>query len=284
MNRTASRRVLAIVTLASLAASFAAFPAGAARRSPPGGVYSRYAFAMDPATGEVLFEKNADKSVPIASITKLMTVLVFVEQRPDLEQQVAVTRDDLRGGGPTQLVRGERVKLGDLLHMALMCSDNVAARILARSSGLSIEDFLAAMNQKALEHGLTHTRFVEFTGLSEKNVSTAADVARLVKISMSHPRIHNICTKKSYDFSTARRAHYIPNTNKLLYSAYEVKGGKTGFINASGYCFATWINASGRELIAVVLNAPTPATRFADVRRIVKRATAVTTATAASTN
>jgi D-alanyl-D-alanine endopeptidase (penicillin-binding protein 7) len=277
MKLTAFSPLRAFIVLACMAL-LGATPAGAARRAPPGGVYSSYAYAMDATTGEVIFQKNADKSVPIASLTKLMTALVFVEQRPDLLQRATVTRADLSGGGKTQLSVGEQVVLGDLLHMSLMCSDNVAARILARSSNLSEEDFLAAMNHKALELGLTHTRFVESTGLSVRNVSTAADVARLVKASLSHPRIHNICTKKSYDFRTGRRAHYVPNTNKLLYSSYEVKGGKTGFISAAGYCFATWISASGRELIAVVLDAPTAATRFADVRRIVKRAT--TTATA----
>jgi D-alanyl-D-alanine endopeptidase (penicillin-binding protein 7) len=175
-------------------------------------------------------------------------------------------------------LRKEKVKLGDLLHMALMCSDNVAARILGRSTGLPTEDFLARMNHKALELGLTHTRFVEFTGLSERNVSTAADVARLVRAAMRHPRIHNIAVKKSYDFSTYRRAHYIPNTNKFLYSRWKVKGGKTGFIRAAGYCFATWLTVGDQEMIAVVLNAPTAATRFADVRRLVKRTTTPTTA------
>jgi D-alanyl-D-alanine endopeptidase (penicillin-binding protein 7) len=278
MKLTAFSPHRAVVVLACLALLSWAPATTAARRTPPGGVYSSYAYAMDATTGEVIFQKNADKSVPIASLTKLMTALVFVEQRPDLQQRATVTRADLAGGGKTQLSVGEHVVLGDLLHMSLMCSDNVAARILARSSNLSEEDFLAAMNHKALELGLTHTRFVECTGLSVRNVSTAADVARLVKASLSHPRIHNICTKKSYDFSTGRRAHYVPNTNKLLYSSYEVKGGKTGFISAAGYCFATWISASGREMIAVVLDAPTAATRFADVRRIVKRATSTATA------
>lgn len=249
------------------------------RRGPPDGVvYSRHAYLYDPGTGEILFEKGADRSVPIASITKLMTAMVFLERNPELDRYVEVTREDLYGGGKTQLLRREKVKLRDILHMALMCSDNVAARILAREAGLSHEDFLARMNTKAIEIGLTHSRFVEVTGLDARNVSTAADVARLVQASCNVPTIRRICQLRSYDFSTRRRAHYIPNTNRMLYSEYEVRGGKTGYISAAGYCFATWVRKDDRDLIAVVLNAPTAATRFADVKRMLKRTSATTTA------
>lgn len=238
---------------------------------PKDGVYSRHAYLYDPASGEVIFEKNSDRSVPIASITKLMTAMVFLEQDPDLDRFAVVTPEDLYGGGKTQLLRREKVKLVDLLHMALMCSDNVAARILARESGLGHEDFLARMNTKAIEIGLTHSRFTEVTGLDERNVSTAADVARLVQAACNQPRIRHICQTRSYDFSTQRRAHYIPNTNRMLYSQYEVRGGKTGYISAAGYCFATWVRKDKRDLIAVVLNAPTAATRFADVHRMLQK-------------
>lgn len=248
------------------------------RALPKDGVYSRHAYLLDPVSGEVLFEKNAERSVPIASITKLMTTMVFLEQKPDLDRQVIVTRKDLYGGGRTQLLRRESVKLGDILHMALMCSDNVAARILARESGLSHEDFLARMNTKALELGLTHSRFVEVTGLDSRNVSTATDVAHMLEAAVQLPTIRHICQTRSYDFRTRRRAHYIPNTNRLLYSQYDVRGGKTGYISEAGYCFATWVRKDGRDLIAVVLNAPTAATRFADVRRMLKRVSSTTTA------
>src|SRR5262249_39250225 len=141
-----------------------------ARRAPPGGVYARNAILMDPATGEVLFEKNSDLAVPIASLTKLMTTLVFLEQQPDLSRTVEVTRTELDGGGHTQLRNRENVSLADLLHMSLMCSDNVATRVLARESGLTHDDFIAGMNKKAEALGLAHTRFVELTGLDENNV------------------------------------------------------------------------------------------------------------------
>ncbi|MEO5619195.1 MAG: serine hydrolase [Candidatus Eisenbacteria bacterium] len=244
-----------------------------ARRSPPGGVWASSAIVLDPATGKVLYEKNAERSVPIASLTKLMTALVFIEQKPDLDRMVEITRTELSGAGHTQLWNREMVSLGDLLHMSLMCSDNVATRVLARESGLAFDDFLARMNQKSLELGLTHTRFVEFTGLDERNVGTATDVARLLQAAASNDMVRDITTTPSYEFRTKRRAHLIGNTNRLLYGRYEILGGKTGFINEAGYCLATWIRTQGREMIAVVLGAPSNATRFADVVRLIQRTT-----------
>ncbi|HTO91987.1 MAG TPA: serine hydrolase [Candidatus Sulfotelmatobacter sp.] len=252
-----------------------------ARRAPPGGVYARNAVVFDPATGEVLYEKNAALSVPIASITKLMTAMVFLEQKPDFDREVEVTQAELSGGGHTQLRNHERVALGDLLHMSLMCSDNVATRVIVRESGLDMEDFLARMNQKALELGLTHSRFVEITGLDQRNVSTATDVARLLQAAASQNLVRDITTTPSYEFRSSRRDHLISNTNRLLYGRYEILGGKTGFISEAGYCLATWVRTQGREFIAVVLGAPTNATRFADVVRLIQR---TTSPTVASTN
>lgn len=253
-------------------------------RTPPGGVvWARNAVVLDPATNEILFEKDASTSVPIASLSKLMTTMVFLEQNPDLAREVEVTRDELTGGGHTQLRNHEMVTLGDLLHMSLMCSDNVATRVLARESGLSREDFLAAMNRKAVALGLARTRFVEPTGLDERNVSTATDCAKLLRAAASNPTIQEIMTTKSYEFRSHLRnydrAHTIANTDRLLHGDMDVRAGKTGFIVEAGYCFATWIHTQSRDLIAVVLGAPTAATRFADVQRLVQHTTLSTETT-----
>jgi D-alanyl-D-alanine endopeptidase (penicillin-binding protein 7) len=197
--------------------------------------------------------------------------MVFLEQKPDLAREVEVTREELYGGGHSQLRNHEVVPLGDLLHMSLMCSDNVATRVLARESGLTLGDFLARMNAKTRELGLKGTRFVESTGLDENNVSTASDVARMLHAAAVDPLIHSITTTASYEFSTERRNHLISNTDRLLKSRYQILGGKTGYIREAGYCFATWLRVDGRDLIAVVLGAPTNATRFADVVRLVQR-------------
>jgi len=241
------------------------------RPLPPDGVFSRNAILLDPSTGEVLFEKNSSRSVPIASLTKLMTSLVFLEQDPDLDREVEVTMTEISGAGSTQLRRNERVPLGELLRMSLMSSDNCATRVLMRESGLPREEFIARMNRKAVELGLTGTRFVECTGLDERNVSTASDVARLLHAAAHEPLIAEITTTRSHEFRTARSRHWVGNTNRLLYGRYEVKGGKTGFIREAGYCFATWVRSQGRDLIAVVLGAPTNATRFADTVRLLQK-------------
>jgi D-alanyl-D-alanine endopeptidase (penicillin-binding protein 7) len=250
------------------------------RASPRGGVYARNAIVVDPATGNVLFEKHSDQKVPIASITKLMSALVFLEQKPDLRRKVQVTNAEIRGGGHTQLRNRERVSLYDLLHMSLMSSDNVATRVLARESGLSAKGFVRRMNRKARELGLRNTRFAETTGLDDGNVSTAADVAGLLKAAAGHYLIREITTTPTYVFvgeqpgkrRTYSRTHQLVNTNRLLRAKrYEFSCSKTGFISAAGYCVATWLHDQGRDLIAVVLGAPTNATRFADVVRMVRR-------------
>lgn len=247
---------------------------------PRGGVYARNAVVIDPATNEVLFEKQSLQTVPIASLTKLMSAMVFLEQKPDLRRMAEVTREEIRGGGHTRLWNRERVALYDLLHMSLMNSDNVATRVLARESGLSSDAFVARMNSKARDMGLADTRFAEPTGLDQHNVSTAVDVARLVRAAADHYLIREITTTPSYVFvgeypgrrRTIARTHQIVNTNRLLRSnRYEFSCSKTGFISQSGYCVATWVRDRGRDLITVVLGAPTNATRFADVVRLVQR-------------
>jgi D-alanyl-D-alanine endopeptidase (penicillin-binding protein 7) len=239
---------------------------GRYRPGPPGGVYARNAVAIDPQTGTTLFEKDPGAEVPIASLTKLMTALVLLEQHPDLDQVVEITLDDRHGAGHTHLTRREHVRIGDLLRMSLMISDNAATRALARGSGLPLDDFVGRMNGRASELGLAHTRFVDPAGLDPGNVSTAVEVAALLR---------RIMTTREYHFvSASRRSHDLSNTNRMVYDRYEVVGGKTGHIGAAGFCVATWLRDDGRDLIAVVLGAPNSPTRFNDVRRIVRQVAA----------
>jgi D-alanyl-D-alanine endopeptidase (penicillin-binding protein 7) len=149
--------------------------------------------------------------------------------------------------------------------------------VVAREGGLSNDDFLVRMNHKAQELGLAHTHFVEPTGLDQRNVSSAEDCARMLRAAASNPVIQDIMTTRIYEFRSASAPHTVVNTNRLLvYGRYDVRGGKTGFINEAGYCFATWVRTQGRDLVAVVLGAPTAATRFADVVRLVQRTTSPT--------
>src|SRR5213075_835086 len=113
--------------------------------------------------------------------------------------------------------------------------------VLVREAGIAHEDFIAGMNTKASELKLEHARFVEITGLDENNVATATDVARMLQAAADIDLIRSITTTRGYQFRTSRCVHSIPNTNRLLYGRYQVLGGKTGFINESGYCLATWV-------------------------------------------
>jgi len=245
-------------------------------RRPPGGVvWSRNALLLDPNTDSVLYEKNADAPAPIASLTKLMTAIVFLEQNPDLRRTAEVTRDDLHGAGHTQLRPREVVPLEDLLHMSLMNSDNAATRVLVRESGIPLPAFIDRMNGKARDLGLGQTRYFEVTGLDDRNVASATDIAKLLRVAADNSLIRDITTTDLYRFRTLRRRHQIVNTNRLLKSRWcEVNCGKTGFILESGYCLATWVRARGKDMIAVVLGAPTNATRFADVVRLIQHAEA----------
>lgn len=242
------------------------------RARPANYVNARAALLIDAQTGEVLYDKNSGTPMPIASLTKLMTAMVFLESKPDLGKRVMVSREDLAGSGKTQLRSGEVLTLRDLLHASLLSSDNAATKSLVRNSGLGAEEYLARMNRKSAVLGLPNTHFVEFTGLSEQNVSSAAEYAQILKTASLHPLIGHITTLPDYTFRTSKRDHHLVNTNRLCrYGVFEVKGGKTGFISEAGYCLATWVSTSSRDVIAVVLGAPSNPARFAEARRLIDR-------------
>ena len=247
---------------------------GRARRPAKvtGGVNARAALIIDARTGEVLFDKNSSTPMPIASLTKLMTAMVFIESKPEISRRVMVTREDLAGSGRTKLRAGEVVALRDLLHLALLSSDNAATKSLVRNSGLPREEFLARMNRKAQVMGLHQTRFVEFTGLSEQNVSTATEYAQILKTAANEPLIQHISTLPDYTFRSSRGDHHMVNTNRLCrFGIFDVRGGKTGFISEAGYCLATWVSIRSRDVISVVLGAPSNTIRFSETRRLIDR-------------
>jgi len=238
----------------------------------PNGVNARAALVIDARTGEILFDKNSGTQMPIASLTKLMTAMVLIESKPDFSRRVMVTREDLAGSGRTQLRNGEVVTMRDLLHLALLSSDNAATKALVRNSDLAPEEFLARMNRKAQVMGLHQTRFVEFTGLSEQNVSTATEYAQILKLAGNEPLIQHVSTLPDYTFRGSKGNHHIVNTNRLCrYGVFDVRGGKTGFINEAGYCLATWVSTRTRDVISVVLGAPSNSARFAETRRLIDR-------------
>jgi D-alanyl-D-alanine endopeptidase (penicillin-binding protein 7) len=239
---------------------------------PSNGVNARAVVVIDARTGEVLFDKNSGTPMPIASLTKLMTAMVLIETKPELSRRVMVTREDMAGSGRSQLRVGEVVTMRDLLHLALLSSDNAATKSLVRNSDLSPEEFLARMNRKSQVMGLSNTRFVEFTGLSEQNVSTATEYAQILKTAGNEPLIQHITTLPDYTFRSSKRDHHLVNTNRLCrYGVFDVRGGKTGFISEAGYCLATWVSTSTRDVISVVLGAPSNSARFALTRRLIDK-------------
>ena len=228
------------------------------------------ALVYNPETHEIVWESRAREQRPIASITKVMTALVLLEQRSDLTGDVVISSKDVQRSSTTYLRRNERVTLNDLLHLALIASDNVAARVLARASGLGTRAFVEEMNRKAVELELFDTEFVDPSGLHEDNLSTPYDVARLMVRASEEPLLARIMRTRSFRTRTSRRGLTVRNTNRLLRGRHMIQGGKTGYIDEAGYCLATVVRIPGSDPLAVVvLGAGTNAGRFREVRRLV---------------
>lgn len=229
------------------------------------------AIIYNPATGQVLWEEKAFDQRSIASITKVMTAICFLDDNPDLSTTVMVDRADIRGASVTHLRAYERVSLQDLLHLLLISSDNAAARTLARSSPHGTVGFVARMNEKAAELGLQDTHYVDPSGLFEEDVSSAYDMARLIAYAASDDLLSGIMRTEEYSFRTSRRALTIHSTNQLLRSSdIDVRGGKTGFIARSGYCLATLLRLPdlNQTVAVVVLGARSNAGRFWETRHL----------------
>jgi len=217
-----------------------------------------------------LFTERADEVQPIASITKLMTALVFLDNNPGWNQAYTITGADKVEGGRLNLFLGDRVTVKDLFYTSLVASDNGATLALVHASGLSEDEFVKKMNDKAADLGLKQTAFAEPVGLSENNVSTAREVALLAQAAFQRPEISEATTKADYEFQTLNgRDKRIESTDYLLFDSGEksltVLGGKTGYTDKAGYCFVGRLrNESGQEVISVVLNSQDKNGRFKD--------------------
>jgi len=225
----------------------------------------------DPETNEVLFEEHALEQRSIASITKVMTALVFLESLTDPAAIVKVERPDVTRASTTYLRTGYAVTVDDLLHLLLIGSDNAAARVLARVSPYGSDGFIARMNEKARELGLANTHYDDPAGLLSGNVSTAYEMARLISYATADERIGSIMRKAEFDFVPLKRSVHVNSTNRFVRSGeIEVIGGKTGFISSSGYCLATLVRLpqTGRQVAMVVLGARSNAARFAETRHL----------------
>jgi serine-type D-Ala-D-Ala endopeptidase (penicillin-binding protein 7) len=228
------------------------------------------AIIFNPANGQVLWEENAQDKRSIASITKVMTTVVFLEDNPDLTQEVTVQRSDVYAASTTFLKANDRLTLGDVLHLTLIASDNAAARILARVSHGGTASFVERMNEKALELGLENTSFADPSGLNPANVSSAYDLSRLISFAAADERIAPVMQTATYTVKTNRRTINIHSTNRLVMEGMDVVGGKTGFISKSGYCLATLLRLpqSNNQVAFVVLGAQSNPGRFWETRHL----------------
>ena len=230
------------------------------------------AIIYNPKTGKILWESHGEDQRSIASITKVMTAVVFLEDSPDLSEVVTVTSADRRGGSTTYLKAGDKVSKEDLLHLMLIASDNVAARVLARTSpaghrGLHQADEREGGRSRPDEHELLRTP----SGLLAANVSSAYDMARLITYVSSDPRISNVMQKQEYTATAGRRTITIHSTNQLVRQGdVDVQAGKTGFITKAGYCLATLLRLpqGGPQVAVVVLGAKSNAGRFWETRHL----------------
>jgi D-alanyl-D-alanine endopeptidase (penicillin-binding protein 7) len=238
---------------------------------------SSSALVQDAETGEIVFGKNAEAVVPIASITKLMTAMIILDAGLDLEEEIVLTREDAvrMKGARSRLQTGLRLTRGDLLLLSLMASDNRAAAALGQSYPGDLEAFVDAMNAKAAVLDMNDSRFVEPTGLSPANVSTAADLAKLVRAAHDYPLIREYSTKPraTVRASTARGARLLSygNTNNLVRSKYwDIELSKTGYISEAGRCLVMHVRLAEKDLIVVLLDSWGKYSRIGDANRIRK--------------
>lgn len=233
------------------------------------------AMVLDRASGTALFEKNVSQPRSIGSITKLMTAYVFLETRPDLDEQVSLLSEDIRYGASLHLSIGEVFTKRDLLKASLIGSDNTSTAALARLSGMSSGDFIARMNEVAAQFGMQQTTFDDTTGLSSKNVSVVSDLVVMFDQILKNDLIREITEQARVSITSASgRTYSIDSTDELLGTfvdepPYNILGGKTGFLPEAGYCLGTiFSHEDGKEIIVVVLGSHTKQGRFQDVKSL----------------
>ena len=232
---------------------------------------SSAALIIDANNSDVLFERNADVVLPIASLTRLMTAVVVMDAQLNMAEPIIVTSDDIDRlkHSRSRLRVGSRLSRTNMLHIALMSSENRAASALGRNYPGGLSAFVSAMNAKALMLGMTHTRYVEPTGLSSENVSTPNDLAKLVMAAHEYPLIRKYSTHDTYTVAPGGPQLTYRNSNRLIANAkWDIGVQKTGFINEAGRCMVMQAVIGGREVVMVMLDAKGSHARVADAGRM----------------
>lgn len=234
---------------------------------------SSVALVQDAKSGETILAKNSDAVLPIASITKLMTAMVILDRKLDMNKEIVVSRDDVDRlkGTHSRLMTGARLTRDDLLLIALMASENRAAAALARTYPGGTEAFVAAMNRKARELGMNDTHYVDPTGLDSGNVSSAQDLAKLVKAAAGYPLIREYTTTESAQVRVRGHRLVYSNTNRLVRNPHwDIDLSKTGYISEAGRCLVMRVKVASKDLIVVLLDSWGKYSRFGDANRIRK--------------
>jgi len=258
------------------AVSAAMPPPAVSVRAEAAALRSSTAYVQDLETSTVLFAKNENVVRPIASISKLMTAVVVVDANLPMDEMLEITDDDVDELKHTtsRLRVGTKLSRGDMLHLALMSSENRAANALGRHYPGGLSAFVAAMNAKAQSLGMTSTRFIEPTGLSSNNVSSPHDLARLLRAASQRPLIHRYSTDTEYEVEINNRTQTFRNTNLLVRKPdWDIKVSKTGYINEAGECLVMLARINGRDLAIVLLDSQGKLSRIGDavrIRRIVQ--------------
>jgi D-alanyl-D-alanine endopeptidase (penicillin-binding protein 7) len=232
---------------------------------------SSVALVLDQDTNEVLFSKNSQAVLPIASLTKLMTAVVVTEAQQPLDDVLTVTDEDIdtEKHSSSRLAVGTQLTREEMLHLALMSSENRAANALGRNYPGGLPAFVDAMNRKAHSLGMFDTHYVEPTGLSSHNQSSARDLATLVGAAHQVALIRQLSTSLEYEVAVGRRQVQFRNTNGLVRSpAWDIGLQKTGFINEAGRCLVLQAKMAGRQLIMVFLDSAGKYSRIGDAERV----------------
>ncbi|MGQ0710672.1 MAG: D-alanyl-D-alanine endopeptidase [Rhodoferax sp.] len=234
---------------------------------------SNVALVVDEDTNEVLYRKNDQAVLPIASITKLMTGLLITEARLSMDEPIAITQDDVdtEKGTSSRLSVGAVLTRGELLHLALMSSENRAAHALGRTYPGGLAAFVGLMNAKARALGMADTHYVEPTGLSSRNRSSARDLAVLVKVASDDATLRALSTSPGHQIEVGQRTLQFNNTNRLVKNPdWDIVLQKTGYISEAGQCLVMQARLAGRNIIMVFLDAAGKLTRIADAQRVRK--------------
>ena len=237
---------------------------------------SRSVAVIDAETGESIYEKDADIARPMASITKVMTAMVVLDAGLDMREELTLDPEDFVGPkrASSNLKSGDRLNRAEMLGMALMKSENPAAKSLARNYPGGYNAFIRAMNRKAQDLGMTTAFFGDPTGLDKRNVASSNDLVKLVRAAGNYDVIRRFSTTKSYDFfvsnfSSGNRTYRANNTSSLVRDgSYPIGISKTGCINEAGRCVVTETRVNNRPAIIVILGANSSATRWGDAKNI----------------